>query len=71
VKSILKNKVNSVREYRYRTQLDEKIEKVRKLMIENGLISGFNDPLTIILSERLDDLINEFLRNSYTINEKQ
>jgi hypothetical protein len=71
VKSILKNKVNSVREYRYRTQLDEKIEKVRKLMIENGLISGFNDPLTIFLSERLDDLINEFLRNSYTINEKQ
>ena len=49
-------------------QLLKKVEDTRKLMIQSGLQYGLLDTKTILLSERLDELLNLY-SNKYGVEE--
>lgn len=38
------------------------IEELREELIKNGMDKGFQDPQVIMISEKLDDLINQYYR---------
>lgn len=45
-------------------ELESRIEIIRNMLVEFGLDNGLGHPETIKLSQELDDLIAEYLRNS-------
>ena len=45
-------------------ELDSRIEIIRNMLVEFGLDNGLGHPKTIKLSQELDGLIAEYLRNS-------
>ncbi|MEN6459981.1 MAG: aspartyl-phosphate phosphatase Spo0E family protein [Syntrophomonas sp.] len=44
------------------------IEELREELIKNGMDKGFQDPQVIMISEKLDDLINQYYRITSEVN---